>query len=181
MKRDLTRNHSEDIHRLDAGGIGDNVAHPVAELCTAVYYRTGYNCFYARMGHFLRGALAKQRATMTLFRELITISFEAYTVYDDIDCDIAYGMLRIEGIVAPALRLCMHRPLVDLAVKLYGDFVVEVKKAGYYLYIPPHCYITYTDTPDVLLLLRPLGATLALFLVICIRKTCIFKLFHVVE
>ena len=118
---------------------------------------------------------------MTLFRELITISFEAYTVYDDIDCDIAYGMLRIEGIVAPALRLCMHRPLVDLAVKLYGDFVVEVKKAGYYLYIPPHCYITYTDTPDVLLLLRPLGATLALFLVICIRKTCIFKLFHVVE
>ena len=89
-----------------------------------------------------------------LFREPYSVSFEAYVVYDDIDCDIAYGTLKIDALVMPALRLCIHRHLHDFAVKIYDDYVVKVKKTPYRLDIPPHRYITYTDTPDVLLLMK---------------------------
>ena len=89
-----------------------------------------------------------------LFREVFEVSFEAVAVYDDVDCEFAYGTLKVDGIIAPALRLCMHREVRDLAVKLYGDFVAEVEKTSYYICIPPHRYVTYRDTPDILLLLR---------------------------
>jgi len=97
-----------------------------------------------------------------LFREVFEVSFEAVAVYDDVDCVIAYGTLKVDGIVAPALRLCMHREVRDLAVKLYGDFAAEVEKTSYYICIPPHRYVTYRDTPDILLLLRPGYATVLL-------------------
>jgi hypothetical protein len=97
-----------------------------------------------------------------LFREVFKVSFEAVAVYDDVDCKVAYGTLKVEAIVAPALRLCMHREVRDLAVKLYGDFVAEVEKTSYYICIPPHRYVTYSDTPDILLLLRTGYATVLL-------------------
>ena len=71
-----------------------------------------------------------------LFREPYSISFEAYVVYDDIDCDVAYGTLKIDALAMPALRMCIHRQLHDFAVKIYGDYVVKVKKAPYRLDIP---------------------------------------------
>ena len=78
-----------------------------------------------------------------LFREVFEVSFEAVAVYDDVDCVIAYGTLKVDGIVAPALRLCMHREVCDLAVKLYGGFAAEVEKTSYYICIPPYRYVTY--------------------------------------
>ena len=106
-----------------------------------------------------------------LFREVFEVSFEAVAVYDDVDCVIAYGTLKVEAIVAPALRLCMHREVRDLAVKLYGDFVAEVEKTSYYICIPPHRYVTYSDTPDILLLLRP-GGYAAVLLCRADAETC---------
>ena len=97
-----------------------------------------------------------------MFREVFEVSFEAVAVYDDVDCVIAYGTLKVDSVVAPALRLCMHREVRDLAVKLYGDFVAEVEKTSYYICIPPYRYVTYRDTPDILLLLRAGYATVLL-------------------
>ncbi len=95
---------------------------------------------------------------MTLFRETFKVSFEAEAVYEDVDyCKIAYGTLKVEGIIAPALRFCIDREVYDLAVKLYGEFVLKVERTSYYICIPPYRYVTYTETPDILLFMRPKG------------------------
>jgi len=95
---------------------------------------------------------------MTLFRETFEVSFEAEAVYEDVDyCEIAYGTLKVEGITAPALRFCMDREVYDLAVKLYGESVLKVERTSYYICIPPHRYVTYSETPDILLFKRPKG------------------------
>ena len=92
-----------------------------------------------------------------VFRNIYDMRFEALVVYDAVDCEIAYGTLKISAIVMPALRLCLHKPVYDFAVKIYDEFVLKVKKTPYYLQIPPHRYVTYEDAPDVLLLMRPGG------------------------
>jgi hypothetical protein len=94
---------------------------------------------------------------MTLFRETLNVSFEAVAVYDDIDCEIAYGTLKVEGITAPALRFCMHKEVRDVAIKLYGEFIAKVESTSYYICIPPYRYVTYSETPDILLFMRPNG------------------------
>ncbi len=91
---------------------------------------------------------------MALFRVMFEVSFEADVVYEDVDCRIAFGTLKVEGIVAPALRFCLHRDIYDLAVKLYGEFVLKVERTSYYICIPPYRYVTYSETPDILLLFR---------------------------
>lgn len=89
-----------------------------------------------------------------VLREPYSITFEAHLVYDDVDCDIAYGVLRIGGITLPALRYCIHRPKHVFAVKVYGNYVKKVEKAPYFLQVPPHRYITFAEAPDVLFLLN---------------------------
>ncbi len=91
---------------------------------------------------------------MIRFRETFRVSFETEEVYEDVDCRIAYGTLKVEGIVAPALRFCLHREIHDLAVKQYGESVVRVERTSYYICIPPYRYVTYSKTPDILLLFR---------------------------
>jgi hypothetical protein len=102
-------------------------------------------------------------ASKVVFRDVYNISFEAVEVYEDIDCEIAYGTLKVNGIVAPALRLCLHKEIRDLAVALYGEFVLKVENAPFYVYIPPYRYVTYSDTPSIVLLLRPRGYVDVLF------------------
>jgi hypothetical protein len=102
-------------------------------------------------------------ASKVVFRDVYNISFEAVEVYEDIDCDIAYGTLKVNGFVAPGLRLCLHKEIRDLAVAFYGEYVLKVEKAPFYVYIPPHRYVAYSDTPSVVLLLRPSGYVDVLF------------------
>jgi hypothetical protein len=96
------------------------------------------------------------------FREPYSVAFETYVVYDDVDCDVAYGTLKIDAIVLPALRLCIHRYMHDFAVKIYSGYATKVKRTQYCLQVPPYRYVTYTDTPDVLLLMRPGGGAVVL-------------------
>ena len=97
-----------------------------------------------------------------VFREPYGITFEVYLVHSDVLCDVAYGMLKIGGAVLPALRHCIRWPVHPFAVKVYGSYAAKVEKAPYFLQVPPHRYITFTDAPDVLLLMKPGGGAAVL-------------------
>jgi hypothetical protein len=86
-------------------------------------------------------------------KDEIRIQFESSAKYLYEKCDVAYGRLYLNDMYLPALRLCIDTYMADLPLKVDGNSLQIVKKAPYYIQIPPYLYVTYTTAPDVLYLI----------------------------
>jgi len=91
-------------------------------------------------------------------KDEIKIRFDSSAIFSYAGCSVAYGKLYLNDMYAPALRLCMDTHIVDLPLKINGERLIVVEKAPYYVQIPPHRYITYTEPFNVLYLISTRGA-----------------------
>jgi hypothetical protein len=96
--------------------------------------------------------------------EEIKMSFEARIIRDTMWCEFVYGILRYEGFVLPALRVCDVEKTHYIALKLYGDTAIEVKRAPIQLCTTEYCYITYAEEPDIIVALHTTGVAKVLMI-----------------